>query len=195
MAARTDHGGKIPGLRIPLLVSLLFLSAVPVFARDAKIQDLRVELFGNRFQASFRVEGAFTAEVEERIASGLETSFRHRVRVYRKRTGWFDNLLREKEVTTTVKFDSLTKQYTLSRRLDGELRVTDYTEDPEEMRLWMSELREIPLGAAEEFSLTDRVYVKVKSNIRSRFFLFFIPIRWNTDWEMLPLPGLEKTIE
>ena len=195
MAGRTDQGGKIPGLRIPLLVSLLFLSAVPVFARDAKIQDLRVELLENRYQASFRVEGAFTPEVEERIASGLVTSFRHRVRVYGKRTIWFDNLLLEMEVTTTVKFDSLTKQYTLSRRIDGKLRVTEYTEDPGEMRLWMSELGGIPLGAADQFSVKDRVYVKVKSNIRSRFFRFFIPIRWNTDWEMLPLPGLEKTIE
>ena len=195
MSGRADNCGKISGLRISFLVSLLSLSAVPVFARDAKIQDLRVEILENRYQASFRVEGAFTPEVEERIASGLETSFRHRVRVYGKRTIWFDNLLLEMEVTTTVKFDSLTKQYTLSRRIDGKLRVTDYTEDAEEMRLWMSKLEGIPLGTAEEFSVKDRVYVKVKSNIRSRFFLFFIPIRWNTDWEMLPLPGLEKTIE
>ncbi|MCZ6669717.1 MAG: DUF4390 domain-containing protein [Acidobacteria bacterium] len=195
MAGRIDHGGKISGLRISLLAPLLFLSAVPVFARDAKIQDLRVEILENRYQASFRVEGAFTPEVEERIASGLETSFRHRVRVYGKKTLWFDNLLLEMEVTTTVKFDSLTSQYTLSRRIDGELRVTEYTENPEEMRLWMSELDGIPLGVADQFPVTDRVYVKVKSNIRSRFFLFFIPIRWNTDWEMLPFPGLEKTIE
>jgi hypothetical protein len=170
-------------------MAILLLMPVPAFAKDAKIVDLRVESVGDEFTASFRVEGAFTEEMEERIGSGLETSFRHRIRVYRRRTGWLDKEIREKIVTTTVKYDSLTRQYTLSRRINGQLRETEYTEDAAAMRRWMSELAGIPLGAVEELTEPGRVYVKVKSNVRDRFFLFFIPVRWNTEWEMLPIPG------
>jgi hypothetical protein len=170
---------------------VLWLSFAPAHARDAKIVDLQVELLGDGYSASFRVEGAFTEDLEERITSGLETSFRHRIRIYRRRTGWLDKVEREKIVTTTVQYDTLTRQYTLSRRLNGQLRETEYTEDPVQMRRWMSELQGVPLGAAAELSEPGRIYVKVKSNVRDRFFLFFIPVRWNTEWEMLAIPAPE----
>jgi hypothetical protein len=179
---------KLPLFLFPVV---LWLSIGPAHARDAAIVDLQVELVGEAYSASFRVDGAFTEEMEERIASGLETSFRHRIRIYRRRTGWLDKVEREKIVTTTVQYDTLTRQYTLSRRLNGQLRETEYTEDPAQMRRWMSELQGIPLGAVEELSEPGRIYVKVKSNVRDRFFLFFIPVRWNTEWESLVIPGPE----
>ena len=180
-------------LRIPGLLLLSFLSPAVVSAREAEVTDLRTDLSGDRYLVTFRIDGAFPEEVEERIASGLETRFRHRIRVYRKRTGWFDKVLWETVATTTVNYDSLTSQYTLTRFLDGQLRDTSFTGDPEEMRRWMTVLEGIPVGGIEDLAGEGKYFVRVKSNLRSRFFLFFIPVNWNTKWEMIPLlqPGRE----
>ena len=112
-----------------VVVWILFAALGPASAREPEIEDLRVERIGDQFLASFRVTGAFTDDVEERIASGLETRFRHRIRVLLRRTGLPDKTLQQEELTTTVKYDALNRQYVLSRLLNGTLRESEFTCD------------------------------------------------------------------
>lgn len=161
----------------------LLLVALPLGrGRAAEIEQLQVEPAAGQFRVAFRLAGAFTEEVEEVMASGLPVTFHHTLRAYRRRTGWFDRVVGEREVTTTVNFDTLTKQYRMSRSVDGQLVDTLLTDKADEMKAWMTVFERIDLPCDEGSQPLDRFYVKVKSEIQKRFVFFFIPWDLETAW-------------
>lgn len=161
----------------------LILVSLPLGrGRAAEIDNLRVEARNGQFDVSFRLDGAFTAEVEEVLASGLPVTFHHTIRAYRRRPGWLDRLVAEKTVTTTVNFDTLTQQYRISRSVDGQLVETRVTDKPEEMKNWMTVIERLDVPSQDDGKPIDRYYVKVKSEIQKRFVFFFIPWDFETAW-------------
>jgi hypothetical protein len=167
------------------LGAALFAVALPLpvgRGRAAEIDQLQVDAHGRQFDVAFRLAGAFTEEVEEVIASGLPVTFHHTIRAYHRRTAWIDQLVAEKVITTTVNFDTLTKQYHMSRSVDDQLVDTLLTDKPAEMKSWMTVIEKIDLPRDSESEPLDRYYVKVKSEIQKRFVFFFIPWDFETPW-------------
>jgi hypothetical protein len=150
--------------------------------RSAEIDQLQVALEDGHLSVGFTVSGAFTEEVEEVIASGLPVTFHHILRAYRRRTAWVDQRVAEKIVTTSVTFDTLTKQYSVSRSVDGQMVDTLVTDKAEDMKSWMTVFEKIDLPCENAVEMLDRFYVKVKSEIQNRFVFFFIPWDFETDW-------------
>ncbi|MCZ6777737.1 MAG: DUF4390 domain-containing protein [Acidobacteriota bacterium] len=150
--------------------------------RGVQIDQLQVALSEGAISVDFRVSGAFTEEVEEVIASGLPVTFHHVLRAYRRRTVWVDQRLSEKLVTTSVTFDILTKQYRVSRTVNGQMVDTLVTDKAEDMKNWMTVFEKIPLPSENPVETLDRLYVKVKSEIQNRFVFFFIPWDFETEW-------------
>lgn len=150
--------------------------------REAQIDQLHVALNDGTLSVDFRVLGAFTGEVEEVIASGLPVTFHHMLRAYRRRAAWIDERVSEKLVTTSVTFDTLTKQYRVSRTIDGQMVDTLVTDKAEDMKNWMTVFEKISLSSEDPVETLDRLYVKVKSEIQNRFVFFFIPWDFETEW-------------
>ncbi|MEE9218081.1 MAG: DUF4390 domain-containing protein [Acidobacteriota bacterium] len=163
--------------------------------RSAKIDHLQVEAQSRQLSINFRVSGAFTDEVEEIIASGLPVTFHHTVRAYRRRAGWFDQRVAETVVTTSAAFDTLTKQYSVSRTVDGQMVDTLVTDKAEDMRNWMTVIDGILLSCEHDTEPLERYYVKVKSEIQNRFVFFFIPWDFETDWAKSTLIQPHETLE
>jgi Domain of unknown function (DUF4390) len=171
-------------LSVPLLaVSLLA-------ARDAgspEIADLAVAERSGHYQASFRLESAFDEEILGRIGSGMETTLVYELEVLRRRRFWLDDRFRHFRIETMVRYDSLSGQYSLGLKLDGEVQRSSTTDRPEEMRLWMTEIRGIDLGPVSAFVPPEEFVVRVKSDIRTRFVLLFIPWGRDTSWARVAL--------
>jgi hypothetical protein len=148
----------------------------------AEIEKVQVESGAHLFRVGFRLRGAFTPEVEEVLASGLPVTFRHTLRAYRRRAAWLDRLLAEQRVDTTAQLDTLTRQYRLSRAIEGQMVDTRLTDKPEEMKIWMTAVEAIELPWQGNAEPTDLLYVKVKSEIQKRFVFFFIPWDFETSW-------------
>ena len=163
--------------------------------REAQIDQLRVALNDGILSVDFRVSGAFTEEVEEVIASGLPVTFHHILRAYRRRTAWVDQRFSEKVVTTSVTFDTLTKQYRVSRTVNGQMVDTLVTDKAEDMKNWMTVFEKIPLPSEDPVQTLDRLYVKVKSEIQSRFVFFFIPWDFETEWTKSDLVEDDERIQ
>lgn len=161
----------------------LVLTALPAGSvRGAEIEQLQVRTGEQSFQVDFRLTGAFTQEVEELLASGLPITFQHTVRALRRRATWLDRLVAERVITTTANFDTLTKQYRMSRAVDGQMVDTLLTDKPEEMKTWMTAIERVELPWEGKVQPVDRCYVKVKSEIQKRFVFFFIPWDFETAW-------------
>ncbi len=126
-------------------------------------------------------------EMLDNIASGLETAIDYRVEVLRQRRFWPDETTAQHRLQASVKYDSLSRQYSLVLRVDGEVRRSSTTDKPEEMKRWLTEIGGIPLGPVSGFMPPEDFSVRVKSDLRPRFVLFFIPWNRDTSWERIPL--------
>lgn len=170
---------------------LAVAAVTPAFSEDddVTLAGLRVDATAHDLQVSFTVEGAFTREIRERIDSGLPVTFRYDVEVNRRRALWFDKTLVRKTVTTTVTYDTLSRQYTLARSVNDEVAETSVAVTEAEMMRWMTQLERIRLADPSllENEPVDLLYVRVKSLLQRRFILFFIPSSTGTGWERVGL--------
>lgn len=158
--------------------------ADPEKSRRPAIEDLDVRTADGAYRVSFRVTGAFPSDVVELIESGVEVSFRHRVDVVSRRGfPWIGSRsLVRCEVVTTVTYDSLIRQYHLSRSLEfepaeGEAPDPDEhdTDDVEEVRAWMTELRDVRVPVPTATDGRKPRKLRVQTNLGRRFVLLLFP--------------------
>ena len=180
----------------PLLAVCLVsgLSLAPAFAGPV-LTHLAAARDGDTYQASCRLEGGLTPEVEEEIAAGLATTIEYRLHVYRRRPAFFDQLVLKRRVECTVRYDTLTQQYTLTRRVDDDLQETRVTDDAGAMREFMTVLHGVPLIKSSVLKPEEQYYLKAKSNLGLVWRFYVIPWPMDTDWERVPiLPVGEKSV-
>ncbi len=163
--------------------------------RDASVSDLAVRRDGERFLVSYRVEGAFSPDLVERIGSGLEIAFVHRVEILVKR---FLPLLPSRlegrtTVEATVRYDSLTRQYYLVRRLTREMAGDDAPGAVEETRTatsslseteaWMTSIVDVPLPPPSKSESDRKARIRVRSTLGRRYRLLLFPGNETVDAE------------
>ncbi|MFQ5700776.1 MAG: DUF4390 domain-containing protein [Acidobacteriota bacterium] len=167
-------------------------------SEDVSVAGLRVDTTSHDIYVSFEVKGAFTEEIRERIDSGLPVTFQYDMEVSRRRAFWFDKTLVRKKITTTVSYDTLTRQYSLSKKMNGEVAETSVAVNDPDMMRWMTHLDRIRLGDPTALGAIgkDSLYVRVKSRLQRKFLFFFIPSSLETGWEKiglsLPVEGMGR---
>ncbi|HEU4400672.1 MAG TPA: DUF4390 domain-containing protein [Candidatus Polarisedimenticolia bacterium] len=156
-------------------------------AADPALVDLSIARQGETYVASCRLTGWPTSEVREEIAAGLETSVGYRLLVYERRSGLPDLALARHRIRCTVRHDTLTRQYTLTRYLDDEPQETKVTTEAATMQEFMTALRGIPLLPVTDLAAGHEYYLKAKSDIRWVWRFFLIPWPLDTAWERVPI--------
>jgi len=160
-----------------------------VMPAGAAVATLTTDTTEHDIYASLAVTGAFDGEIRESIATGLPVTFSYYLEVARRRPLWFDKILVHKTVTTTVTYDTLTKQYSLTRRVNDEVTETSVAVDEAEMMRWMTRLNRVRLADPTSLEGVEdgSLYVRVKSRFQRRFILYFIPWEVETGWEKVRL--------
>jgi len=127
------------------------------------------------------------AEIVEKIESGLRVTFRYRIEVLRPR-GLVGSVLSRREIEVTVEHDSLTRQYRLTRALDGENPQSTATDKEEEMRRWMTELQRVRLPLSQNgVPFPPDAVIRARCRLSSGFVLVFFPYAKETPWLKSPL--------
>jgi hypothetical protein len=146
--------------------------------------ELRAEESGLR--VSFRVAGALSDEVLERVHSGIRLDFEHRVEILGRRVAVLFPRRRvaRTDVITAVHYDSLTRRYELERSVAGRGWPKDLTppvlvehrstSSVDEMRAWMTEIGDVPLPNPPPEAGT-RFKVAVRTALGVRFLLLMLP--------------------
>ena len=171
------------------------LAALPALgaASGASISALTTDATEHDLYASFGVRDAFSDDLRERVAAGLPVAFTYYLEVARRRPLWFDKTLVRKTITTTVTYDTLTHQYSLSKKVNDEVTETSVAVHEGDMIRWMTQLDRVRLADPTilEGVEDNSLYVRVKSRLQNRFVLLFIPWDIETGWEkvMLSLSG------
>lgn len=177
-------GSVVRSSRASMLLALSMLPLLTaVRAGAAEVKDLVPIVRGERIFVSFRVEDAFAEEIEHAIATGLEVSFRYNVELKRVRGIWFDRRVAARRIITTVTYDNLTKRYSLTREIDGEIDATDVVSDAEAMRQFMTHFDSLGLFDVSLMEPNEEHYLRVNGVIRDRNLLLLIPWDVGADWK------------
>jgi|SRR3954463_6800483 hypothetical protein len=129
---------------------------------------------------SFKLEEALTDEIRAAIHSGLTIKFVYKVDLRRSSAVWLDRTIATATVAATVRYDTLTRLYYISRTLDGHIEYADTTVS--EDLAWSTLTRDfsrLSLFRGTPLEANGEYYVRVRANASPRNNAFVWP--WQGD--------------
>lgn len=169
-------------------ISLFALVQGLALAQEAKLSNIIVTNTRDDLLIYLTVEGAFTDKMRHAVESGVPTSFSFYVDLYRSRNMWFAKKLADIEITHTIKYNNLKKEFSISRSWDGNspVMVQSFAE-AQKLMAEINSLKIIPLNMLEK----GRQYqIRAKAKLKKltlpyylHYVLFFLSL-WDfeTDW-------------
>ena len=161
------------------LVLLLLSGASTATGLDQVVQVVPLPRDG-QLLVSFKLGQPITEDIRAAIHSGLTIKFVYKVDLRRSASVWLDRTIASAVVIATVKYDTLTRTYHITRMVDGRTDYADTTLD--EDTAWafltndfarMSLFPGVPLEANAEY------YVRVRANSSPKNSTFIWP--WQAD--------------
>lgn len=166
---------------------LLFLHA-PVLAEDARLTNITVSNTRDDLLLYLNVEGAFREEMKKAILNGVPATFSFFASLDRVKNFWFDGKIADIEVTHTIAYDNLKKDFTISRSWEGNnTKVTKSFKEAQKLMTEINSLKIIPLHKLEK---GEQYQLRVKAEFSKKtlplylhYVLFFVSL-WDfeTDW-------------
>lgn len=129
---------------------------------------------------TFRLNQELTEDIRAKIHSGMLVSFIYEVDLRRASSVWFDRTLATTVVKATVRYDNLTRRYTLSRAFDGRPNDAHTTDSEEVAWAWLTtEFERLPLFSTVALESNAEYYVRVSAHAAPRNASFVWP--WQGD--------------
>jgi hypothetical protein len=142
-------------------VGLVAVCAATVLAAaDVRITPVVAE---DRVYANFAASAAFSEPVREAVQSGLPVTLTYIAELRRSSTLWFDDTVAAATVASTVKFDTLTGAYQVSKLRETTVQWAEQTQDEAEMRLWVTEFERVLLSDTSRLKTSGEYYVRVRA--------------------------------
>jgi hypothetical protein len=177
-------------MRISLVLLLTLLILPPgVSAGGARIEKIATEKVLGAIWVSFELTNGFNRAIQRDIQDGIEKDFYYYIVLNQKHQNWFYEEVAEKTLRYRVKYDTLTKVYTV-RRFEEDFFEEHVFDSLSAMRDFVSRGEKIRL-AGVSLKQNHRYHVWVKAQMKaSRVplhldrFLFFIPfLELDTPWK------------
>jgi len=168
-------------VRIVLAMVALVLSALPAAAAadTQKVQVVPLSRDGE-ILVSFQLAETLTDDIRTAIHSGLTIRFQYTVELRRSATVWLDRTIDKHLVTATVKYDTLTRRYQVSRMIDGRTEWMDSTDSEETAwKALTSDFARLALFHGVPLEQNAEYYVRVRANTSPRNAAFLWP--WAAD--------------
>ena len=172
--------------RILVAASILLAGAAPCLASPT-LDSLRAEAKGGAVVVSLHIREALDAPRLEEIEAGIESIVRYRIRLLRRRAGLMDEELADVEVEACVRRDALSRQYTLTRRVDGDTLEKRMTADPDEMKRFLTTLDRVPVAPADLLAAGQQFEVRARGELGLVWRFYLIPWPSSTGWERAPV--------
>ena len=176
---------------MPMLAVLVVTTLGAARADGPVLRDVSAATQGESCTVSCSLDGALTTERLEEIAAGLETTIGYRLYLFRRRPGLPDESVVKNRILCTIRYDALTRQYTLTRSIDDETDVSRVTPDEAVMRDFLTRLDNVPLLPSAELKRGEEYYVKIRADLGLMWRFYLIPWPLDTPWVRVPvtLPG------
>jgi len=189
-----SHSPHLRVRRLLIAAAILLVGASPCLSSPA-LDRLHAERSGGSVVVSLQIREALDPPRLEEIETGIESIVRYRIRLLRRRSGLMDEELADVEVEACVRRDALSRQYTLTRRVDGDTVEKRMTADPEEMKRFLTTLDRVPVAPAD-LLLPGREYeIRARGDLGLVWRFYLIPWPSSTGWEHAPVAPEESVRE
>lgn len=159
-------------IRVPLVFLCLLTLAGPA-EQTLKVAPL---LRDGQVLVSFQLGDVFTDELKAALHSGLTVSFVYKIDLRRSGAVWLDRTIASAAVTASVKYDNLTRRYTVTRAIDGRMEWARYTDREDEVRGWLTtDFERLPLFRDTKLEPNSEYYVRVRAHTTPRNAAFLWP--------------------
>jgi hypothetical protein len=129
---------------------------------------------------SFKLDEALTDDIKDAIQSGLTVKFVYKVELKRSSAVWLDRTIAQAEVSASVKYDNLTRRYSVTRAVDGRIDWADTTQKEDEAWRWITgDFVRMSLFRGAVLEPNAEYYVRVRANASPRNSTFLFP--WTAD--------------
>jgi hypothetical protein len=146
----------------------LLAAALVTTAAAAELVRLRPVARGGRVLVSFELTGGFTDSVEQAVASGLAVTFLYDVALRQARPWWWDRTIAQATVTASVRYDTLRREYRLSRLVDGRVEETRVVTDRATVGRFATVFERLPLFSTAALEPNGEYYIRVRAETRPR---------------------------
>ncbi len=175
-------------LVIFLCAGLLMAFSSVTHAQDAQLGNIVVTNTRDDLLLYLTAKEAFPPKIEKAIQSGLLTTFAFYINLNRVRGFWFDKEIAEIKLTHTVKYDTLKKEYVVTRSWQGNQPQT--TKSLDEAKKLMSEVDSLTIVPLSQLEKGRQYQIRAKAELSKRtlpfylhYVLFFVSLGdVETDW-------------
>ena len=171
-----------------LFLGLLFIVPQASYAQDATLTNITVSNTQDDLLLFLNLEGAFREEMKKAILSGVPSSFSFFAKLNRVRSLWFDRDIADLEVTHTIIYDNLKKEFAVTRSWKD--NNPEVTKSFDEAKKWMTEIDSLKIIPLDRLEKGEQYQLRVKAEVSKKtlplylhYILFFVSL-WDfeTDW-------------
>jgi len=173
------------------IVGFIIFSSINTFAQEARLTNIIVTNSRDDLLVYLNVEGAFRDKIKKAILSGVPTTFSFYTNIYKLRGFWLDKKLASIKTMHTIKYNSLKKNFTVTRPWDNNSPIT--TQSFSEAQSLMTEIDSLKVIELDKMQKGHRYQIRAKAELSKRtlplhlhYILFFMSL-WDfkTDWYTL----------
>ncbi|OGR13112.1 MAG: hypothetical protein A2277_00870 [Desulfobacterales bacterium RIFOXYA12_FULL_46_15] len=161
-------------------------------AKDmAEIQDIRLVNTRDDLLTYFKVTQAFSDKINQAILNGVPTTFSFYIELYKNDTTWLDKNISDIQIKSTIKYNSLKKEFSVLRPWKNENPVA--TQSFEEAKTLMTEIDNLIIIPLNRLTKGDKYQLRIKAELDkvtlplSLHNIFFFVSYWNfeTNWYLV----------
>lgn len=115
---------------------------------------------------SLELPGAYTEEIRDAVASGLETTFSFDIELRQAVAFWLDRTVGRTSVSASVQYDGLTGRYRVTRLVDGRVEQAQLVETEAGVRQLLTSLDRLPLFSTRDLETNGDYRVRVRVSTR-----------------------------
>nr|NJM01978.1 DUF4390 domain-containing protein [Desulfobacula sp.] len=164
----------------------------PVLAKDvAEIRDIRLVNTRDDLLTYFEITNAFSDKINQAVMNGVPTTFSFYIALYKNDSSWLDKNIADIQIKSTIKYNSLKKEFSVVRPWKNEAPVV--TQSFDEAKALMTEIDNLVIIPLNRLVKGDKYQLRIKAELDkvtlplSLHNIFFFVSYWNfeTNWYLI----------
>ncbi len=179
-------------LSVIFLVQLTAPAAIPGPDKsDPVVTDIKLANTRDDLLIYFELENAFAPKIIQRIENGILTPFSFHISLYKTGGSWLDKKITEIDIQSTIKYNSLKQEYTVSQPWKEKKPVV--TKSLDEAVAWMSRIDNLVVIPLTDLVKGEKYQIRIRAELTrvtlpfALHYVFFFVSFWDvkTDWYVI----------
>ncbi|QTA91666.1 DUF4390 domain-containing protein [Desulfonema magnum] len=172
-----------------ILLSMAFFIQNQAIAQNARLSDITISNTHDHLELVYlNIKGTFTGKMRKAVLSGVPTTFLFFITLHKVRSVWTDKEIVNMEITHTIKYNSLKKEFIIKRSWENNNPII--AKSFKEAQKLMSEINNFKIIPLHKLEKGQHYQFKARAELSKltlplylHYILFFVSL-WDfeTDW-------------